>query len=235
MQINLMKSVIVIYKSRSSLGTVPCLILSILVIFNMSIFLQTGELAHALKVVQTHLTQDQNNYHHVVGIAQNDMNITMDNIFVHAIITDANDTILGNYSSQVAVHPLSPSAETPFDVLIYDKNHNNLIKNYTVGFTYEGTSTTEKDLEIHSTSSKLDATGFYYINGRITNNMNTASTSTTIIAALYDKNNDLIGIWKAQSEPYNIPPLSTASFTIPVTDHTQASHIYNYTLYSNNS
>ncbi len=65
--------------------------------------------------------------------------------------------------------------------------------------------------------------------------MNSISESTTIIAALNDKNNDLIGIWKAQSEPYNIPPLSTASFTIPVTDRTQGYNIYNYTLYSNNS
>ena len=65
--------------------------------------------------------------------------------------------------------------------------------------------------------------------------MNTTSNSTTIIAALNDKNNDLIGIWKAQSEPYNIPPLSTASFTIPVTDRSQGFDIYNYTLYSNNS
>ena len=188
-----------------------------------------------LKLVQTHLTQDQNKFHHIIGIVQNDLNMTLDNIFVKAIISGENNTILGNYSNQVAVHPLNPSEETPFDVLIYDKNHNNLIKNYTVDFTYEGTKTTERDLEIHSTSSRLDATGFYYISGRITNNMNTTSNSTTIIAALNDKNNDLIGIWKAQSEPYNIPPLSTASFTIPVTDRSQGFNIYNYTLYSNNS
>ena len=160
-----------------------------------------------LKLVQTHLTQDQNKFHHIIGITQNDLNMTLDNIFVQAIISGENNTILGNYSNQVAVHPLNPSEETPFDVLIYDKNHNNLIKNYTVDFTYEGTKTNERDLEIHSTSSRLDATGFYYISGRITNNMNTISNSTTIIAALNDKNNDLIGIWKAQSEPYNIPPI----------------------------
>ena len=136
--------------------------------------------------------------------------MTLDNIFVQTIISGENNTILGNYSNQVAVHPLYPSEKTPFDVLIYDKNHNNLIKNYTIGFTYEETNTNGRDLEIHSTSSRLDATGFYYISGRITNNMNTIANSTTIIAALNDRNNDLIGIWKAQAEPYNIPPLSTA-------------------------
>lgn len=230
-----MKSVFAFYNSSSSLGTVYCLILSVLVISYLSTFLQHEEPVYGLKLIQTHLTQDQNNFHHIIGLAQNDMNMTIDNIFVNANITDSNGMILGNYSNQVAVHPLSPSEETPFDIIIYDKNHNDLIKNYTVGFTYEGIGTAEKDLEIHSTSSKLDATGFYYISGRITNNMNTTSISTTIISALYDKNNELIGIWKAQSEPYNIPQLSTASFTIPVTDRTQAPNIYNYTLYTNNS
>lgn len=230
-----MKNVFVIYISNNLLETISCLLISVLVICNMSFALASNEPLFALEVVQTHLTQDQNKFNHIIGIAQNNMNMTLDNIFVHALILDANNTILGNYSNQVAVHPLGPSEETPFDVLIYDKNYNSLIRNYTVSFTYEGTKTTEKDLKIHSTSSKLDATGFYYISGRITNNMNNISTSTTVIASLYDKNDDLISVWKAQSEPYDIPPLSTASFTIPVTDRAQGSNIHNYTLYSNSS
>jgi hypothetical protein len=231
-----MKNAVAIYNLNYLVGNVSCLILSVLVICTVWVFLINDESVFGLKIVQSQMTQDQNKFHHIIGIAQNDLNMTLDNIFVQAIISGVNNTILGNYSNQVAVHPLYPSEETPFDVLIYEKNHNNLIKNYTIDFTYEGTNNTnEKDLEIHSTSSRLDATGFYYISGRITNNMNTTSNSTTIIAALNDKNNDLIGIWKAQSEPYNIPPLSTASFTIPVTDRSQGPDIYNYTLFSNNS
>lgn len=229
-----MNMVLTFYQLGCLFGAISCLFLSFLIISN-TLDSQNNERAHALKVERTQLTQDQNNFHHIIGIAQNDMNMTMDNIFVHANITDANDIILGNYSNQVAVHPLNPSENTPFDILIYDKNHNKLIKNYTVGFTYDMIRTTHKDLEIQSTNSKLDATGFYYISGRITNHMNIPSTSTTIIAAVGDKDNNLLGIWKAQSEPYNIPPLSTASFTIPVTDRSQASHIYNYTLFSTNS
>jgi len=230
-----MKNAVAIYNLNYLVGNVSCLILSVLVICTVWVFLINDESVFGLKVVQSQMTQDQNKFNHIIGIAHNDLNMTLDNIFVQAIISGENNTILGNYSNQVAVHPLYPSEETPFDVLIYDKNNNNLIKNYTIDFTYEGTNTNERDLDIHSTSSRLDATGFYYISGRITNNMNTTSTSTTIIAALNDKNNDLIGVWKAQSEPYNIPPLSTASFTIPVTDRSQGFNIYNYTLYSNNS
>ena len=133
-----MNSVFAFCNSGNLLGTVSCLILSILVICNISVALVNDESVFGLKLVQTHLTQDQNKFHHIIGIAQNDLNMTLDNIFVHAIISGDNNTILGNYSNQVAVHPLNPSEETPFDVLIYDKNHNNLIKNYTVDFTYEG-------------------------------------------------------------------------------------------------
>ena len=231
-----MKNAVAIYNLNYLVGNVSCLILSVLVICTVWVFLINDESVFGLKIIQSQMTQDQNKFHHIIGIAQNDLNMTLDNIFVQAIISGENNTILGNYSNQVAVHPLYPSEETPFDVLIYDKNHNNLIKNYTIDFTYEGTNNTnEKDLEIHSTSSRLDATGFYYISGRITNNMNTTANSTTIIAALIDRNNDLISIWKAQSEPYDIPPLSTASFTVPVTDRSQGFNIYNYTLYSNNS
>ena len=230
-----MKSVFAFYNSNYSLGIIFCLIFSVLVICDISVALVNDGSVLGLKLVQTHLTEDQNKFHHIIGIAQNDMNMTLDNIFVQATILGKNNSILGNYSNQVAVHPLNPSEETPFDVLIYDMSQNNLIKNYTVAFTYEGAKTNERDLEIHSTSSKLDATGFYYIYGRITNNMNSISNSTTIIAAVNDKNNVPIGIWKAQSEPYNIQPFSTASFTIPITDRTQGFNIYNYTLYSNNS
>ena len=230
-----MKNAVAIYNSNYLVGNVSCLILSVLVICTVWVFLINDESVFGLKVVQSQMTQDQNKFNHIIGIAQNDLNMTLDNIFVQAIISGENNTILGNYSNQVAVHPLYPSEETPFDVLIYEKNHNNLIKNYTIDFTYEGTNTNERDLDIHSTSSRLDATGFYYISGRITNNMNNIANSTTIIAALIDRNNDLIGIWKAQSEPYDILPLSTASFTVPVTDRSQGFNIFNYTLYSNNS
>lgn len=224
-----------IYNSKYLLGNLCCLSLTVLVIWVILLPLENDDEVFGLNLLKTYLTQDQNKFHHIIGLAQNDLNMTLDNIFVQVNILDEDNTILGNYSSQVEVHPLNPSEVTPFDVLIYDKDHNGLIKNFTIDSTYEKVKPNKRDLEIHSTNSKLDATGFYYISGRITNNMNITSNSTTIIAALDNKNADLIGIWKAQSEPYNIPPFSEASFTIPITDRSQGFNTNNYTLYSNNS
>jgi hypothetical protein len=230
-----MKRVFFVYNSNYLLENFCCLTLGALVICGILLPLANDDAAFGLKLLETYLIQDQNKFHHIIGLAQNDLNMTLDNIFVRVNILDKDNTILGNYSNQVAVHPLNPSEITPFDVILYDKDRNSLIKNYTIDSTYEKVNTNIRDLEIHSTNSKLDATGFYYISGRINNNMNITSNSTTIIAALNDKNGDLIGIWKAQSEPYNIPPFSAASFTIPVTDRLLGFNINNYTLYSNNS
>jgi hypothetical protein len=229
------KSVFFVYNSNYLLGNLCCLTLGALVIWGILLPLANDDAVFGLKLLKSSLSQDQNEFHHIIGLAQNDLNMTLDNIFVQVNILDEGNTILGNYSSQVEVHPLNPLEVTPFDVIIYDKDHNSLVKNYTIDSTYDKVKTNVRDLERHSTNSKLDATGFYYISGRITNNMNITSNSTTIIAALDNKNGDLIGIWKAQSEPYNIPPFSVASFTIPVTDRSLGFNINNYTLYSNNS
>ena len=48
----------------------------------------------------------------------------------------------------------------------------------------------------------------------------------------YNKNNELLGVWKAQTEPYSIPPSLEASFSIPITDKIQSFQISNYTLFA---
>lgn len=190
---------------------------------------------YGLKQIQLELIQDQNDFYHVIGLAQNNNNMTLDRLFVDAIIFDNSNKTVGNYSNQVEVYPLNPDDITPFDILIYDKDINENINNYSVNFRFDIIKEIERNLDVHSVNSKLDFTGLYFINGKITNNMKTYSNNTIIIAAVFDKENSLIGIWKAQSEPYNIAPFATASFTIPVTDRLQSFKIHNFTLFSDNS
>ena len=85
-------------------------------------------------------------------------------------------------------------------------------------------------LNIKSNNSHIDINGFYFINGEIQNNGNMYSNNTTVTAITYDKNKEILGVWKAQTEPYIIPPLSIASFSIPITDKIQSFKISNYKL-----
>ena len=81
-----MKNAVAIYNLNYLVGNVSCLILSVLVICTVWVFLINDESVFGLKIVQSQMTQDQNKFHHIIGIAQNDLNMTLDNIFVQAII-----------------------------------------------------------------------------------------------------------------------------------------------------
>jgi hypothetical protein len=188
-----------------------------------------------LKIVDSAITHDQNKFVHLIGEVKNDDPNPVDNIYVKGILFGKNNSQLGNYSNQVDVHPLSHGETSPFDILVYDKGINELINTFKIELEFNSTSMEPKrDLTIGSVTSRLDFSGFYYISGRVTNNMNLMSNNTLIIASVVDKNGNLLGIWKAQTEPYNIPPLGSASFTIPVTDKIQSFKLNNYTLYINN-
>ncbi|VFJ12724.1 hypothetical protein [Candidatus Nitrosocosmicus franklandus] len=190
----------------------------------------------ALEIIQQEMVQDENGFLHLIGLAQNNENKTLKNIYVIGTLIGSNKTPLANYSNQVEVDPLNPSEKTAYDIMIYDKDQNDLIHDYSIAFTANfSNSKNIKNLEIHSLSSRYDLLGFFYISGRVTNEMDSISNNTIVIAAISDEDQNLLGIWKAQTEPYNIPPSATASFTIPITDNTQTSKIANYTLFVNNS
>jgi hypothetical protein len=59
---------------------------------NLLTVLANDEPVFGLKLLQTHLTLDQNKFHHIIGIAQNDMNMTLDDIFVKATILGDDNT-----------------------------------------------------------------------------------------------------------------------------------------------
>jgi hypothetical protein len=184
-----------------------------------------------LKTVQVKLTLDQNKYKHLIGILQNTGNKTIDQVVVSAGFLDKDKKPLGNFSKQTELTTLNSYQITPFDILVYDKKINDRIKDYKVDFKFRFAEHKDKKLVIVSNDSRLDMTGFYFINGKIQNTDKTsASSNTNVIAITYNKNKELAGVWKAQTEPFSIPPLTTATFTIPVTDKVQAFQISNYTL-----
>ncbi|MBA3978461.1 MAG: hypothetical protein H0X50_09780 [Nitrosopumilus sp.] len=184
-----------------------------------------------LELSQTNLIQDQGKYKHLIGIVHNIGNNTANQIIVSANFLDEDKRSLGNFSKQTELRALNPNEITPFDILIFDKKNNEVIKDYDVDIKYNVTNYKDKKLDIVANDSRLDMTGFFFISGKIKNIEKGAySNNTNVISILYDKDNGLVGVWKAQTEPYNIPPLTTASFTIPITDKTQSFRISSYEL-----
>ncbi len=184
-----------------------------------------------LKIKTVNLVKDQNDFFHLIGLIQNIGNKTLNQVFVTGNFLNKNGISISNYSKQIEIPTLNPNGISPFDILVFDKRHNNDIKNYSLGFEYNFTRYSEKKIQIISSNSRLDVTGIYFINGKIKNIGYTTSNKTTIIAAVYDDKNRLMGIWRAQTEPYDILPSKMASFSIPVTDKIQSFKIKNYSLF----
>jgi hypothetical protein len=207
--------------------------LSLLLLF---CFLNQASLAYAddvLKIISKKLIQDQYNYKHLIGIIQNNANKTVNNIIISADFFDKANKSIGNFSKQTEITTVNPKEMTPFDILIYNKDINDKINGYSTNIKYNFTTHKEENLVITSSNSHIDIiTGFYFINGEIKNKGQLYSNNTTVISIIYDKTKDLAGIWKAQTEPYNIPPFTEASFSIPVTDKIQSYNILNYTLFA---
>ena len=212
------------------------LIANIVIALGLIISMSSINFGLALKIIQQQMVQDENGFIHLIGIAQNNQNMTLDNIYAIATIMGGDNKPLANYSNQVEVHPLNPSEMTPYDITIYNKDQNEQIKNHSIIFTFNSSKTENmKNLQIHSVSSRSDILGFFYLTGRVTNEMTAVSNNTLVIATVSDENQNLLGVWRAQTEPYNIPPSTTSSFTIPITDNMQGLRITNYTLFINNS
>jgi hypothetical protein len=193
---------------------------------------------HEIKKVETSLTktvltEDQFNYKHIAGLLKNNGNKTIGQITITANLLDESNRSLSNFTKETELRVLSPGETTPFDIMIFDKELDKKIKGYNIMVNYNTTNHNEKNLKVISQNNDLDVTGFYFISGKIRNEGITVTNSTTVTAVTYDKDGKILGIWRAQSEPYDIPPSATASFTIPITDKKEAFMISNYTLYLN--
>jgi hypothetical protein len=191
-----------------------------------------GYTNNILKIAKVNLAQDQYNYKHILGIVKNIGNKTVNHIIITVNFIDYAHNSIGNFSKESEITTLNPKDIAPFDILIYDKKIYDIIKDYTIYIKYNITKYKDKKLVIVSNYSHLDINGFYFINGMIQNTGNKYSNFTTVTATTNNKKNELAGVWKAQTEPYTIPPLSTASFSIPVTDKIQSFQISNYTLFA---
>jgi hypothetical protein len=84
-------------------------------------------------------------------------------------------------------------------------------------------------LRVYADNAKLNM-GFYYINGRISNEGLVTATDSGVVATLYNKDGEVSALARALAEPENIQSGNQASFGIAVTEKSQAYKTKNYSL-----
>ena len=168
---------------------------------------------------------------HVYGEVKNISNKTATNVIVKGSFFDGDGTLLNHFQRSCELPTVNSGGICPFEILYIDAKTTNRVKDFklsAVGITTDESKPTT--LKIYSDNSRLDILGFYYINGRISNEGPLTATNSSVVASLYDKDGKVIAIGRALAEPVNIPSDNQASFGIAVTEKSQTYKTKNYSL-----
>ncbi len=190
----------------------------------------TGYSQGTFSVLEQNKVVDQNGFIHLFGEIRNISNETQKTITAHSDFYDKNGLNIGNASGIVSLRSLNIGDTSPFEIVFLDKNHNNQIFNYTLGFTSEIGVNKPDDLVVTSMKSRPDIFGYYYVSGRISNMGIDTATNVLAIASFFDNNGKMIGLSSAIAEPSNMTSHSTSSFTVVMDDKLHSSKIKNYSL-----
>ncbi len=178
---------------------------------------------------------DETNIIHVLGEVKNESNSTLREIVVKASFYDANNNLLGEYQRTAELRMLNPGESSPFEVMYLDQKTADRVADYKLSAAgQQAPGLKEKQLEIVSSTSRLDVLGTYYINAVARNQGQEDAMNAIIIATLYDKNDKVVAIGRALAEAVpgtsEIPAGSEAAFGIAITERLQTQKTVKYSL-----
>lgn len=174
---------------------------------------------------------DESGLMHVYGEVRNISNISMTNVIINGSFYDKSGRQLNDYQRSCELPTINAGGICPFEIIYIDTKTTNRIEDFKL--TAQGIVTdTSKPvkLKFYSEKSRLDILGFYYINGRISNEGSITATDSSVVATLYDKDGKVIAIGRALAEPAIILPDSLASFGIAVAEKSQVHKTRGYSL-----
>jgi hypothetical protein len=176
------------------------------------------------------LQKDNFGYLHLFGEIINNSEKSLTNITLSFNFFDHNNNTLGSYFRAPEIDTLNPHQFSPFEIIYLDPNSVDKVKNYSYDVEYNISIEKPTLLKIDHLNNRLDLTGFYYINGKITNIGPDIANNVTVIATMFDHNDNIIGITKAISEPFSIGPKGIAAFGLAFIDKAITIKIKDYTL-----
>ena len=181
---------------------------------------------------------DEFGYLYVLGEISNESEQPMVNITLKATFFDSEGQVLGEYYRHPEISVINPDEISPFEIIYLDPSTSDKVKDFKIATFYQTGNehyTKPENLFIESVNSRLDFTGFYYINGKIKNQGSENANNVTVVATVYDRNGNVIGLTKSITEPFVILPKETAAFGLAVTSKSNTFKISDFSLkaYSN--
>lgn len=209
-----------------SLGRISIILLFLFLLYIP--FYASGNELYSIN--KTKLQEDQFGYLHLFGEIRNNSEKSLTNITLSAKFFDLNNNILGTYSRSPEINTLNPNQFSPFEIIYLNRDTIDKVRNFSFSVDYKVGQEKPNLLSIDHINNRLDFTGFYYINGEITNIGTNTANNVTVVATIYDLDGNILGITKAITEPFVIGSKNIAAFGLAINDKTIAFKIKDFTL-----
>lgn len=174
--------------------------------------------------------QDESGYLYVLGEISNVSEESLTNVTLTADFYDIDGKLLGEYYRSPEIGVINPAERSPFKIIYLEQPTADKVFNYTIRVDYEVGNIKPDELVIESLNSRFDISGFYYINGQITNNGIENANNVTVVGTFYDKNGNVIGITEAITEPFSIPSKDSSAFGLTLTSKSQVSKVKDFSI-----
>ncbi len=174
---------------------------------------------------------DENSIIHVYGEIRNISNVSLDNVTAKGTFYDSNKELLNVYQRSCELPTVKPKEMCPFEILYLDTSTTKIVREYKLSAL--GTPTLKSKptaMKVYYDNSRLDILGFYYINGKVSNEGSLSAANTSVVATLYDNDGNVIALGRAIVEPVNIPPGNQGSFGIAVVEKSQTHKTSSFSL-----
>lgn len=211
-------------------------VLLILLLFLPVYFISYAYGNEIYTIDKTTLKENEFGYLYLFGEIKNNSDKTITNITLSSQFLDINNNVLGNYSRNPEINTLNPNQSSPFEIIYLEPTSIEKVVNFSISVDYKIGKEKPKLLYIDDVNDRLDFTGLYYINGEITNTGTNTANNVTVIAIIYDKDEKILSITKAITEPFVIVPKDKAAFGLAFNAKSDAQQINDFSLqaYSDN-
>ena len=164
---------------------------------------------------------------HIVGEVRNDSDKPLNQVTIFATLY-SGDNIIHETKSQTLTNLIMPHMRGMFDIIITENVMD--VDRYVLDIDYKITQPKSQVIEITSSELRYAPLDNLVIEGIVVNNGDATANMIKIIAALYDRDGNVVAVSQIRTEPDYLKSNDESFFLITIPNMVQAEKIVDYSL-----
>lgn len=165
---------------------------------------------------------------HIVGEIQNNFNVPLNQIEVHAKLF-SNGVLIDTVKTSSILNTIMPQMKGPFDIVVLGNNAKD-IDEYSLEINYKLSEPKNQVIDIIKSDFSIDNSNNLVITGTVANRGDITANTVVVVATLYDKNGNVAAVSKTHVEPDYLRADDKAFFFVSVPDKIQSNFVVDYSL-----